>query len=70
MAEVIGRRIDQAKNFLSFVVLDLMLPRLDRWEVCRRLRRTSDVPILILTAREEELDRIVGLSIGWNCEPR
>ncbi|MGH8070260.1 MAG: response regulator transcription factor [Candidatus Entotheonellia bacterium] len=48
----------------SFVVLDLMLPRLDGWEVCRRLRRTSDVPILILTAREEELDRIVGLSIG------
>jgi DNA-binding response OmpR family regulator len=48
----------------SFVVFDLMLPRLDGWEVCRRLRRTSDVPILILTAREEELDRIVGLSIG------
>jgi DNA-binding response OmpR family regulator len=48
----------------SFVVLDLMLPRLDGWEVCRRLRRTSDIPILILTAREEELDRIVGLSIG------
>jgi DNA-binding response OmpR family regulator len=48
----------------SFVVLDLMLPRLDGWEVCRRLRRTSDIPILILTAREEEMDRIVGLSIG------
>jgi DNA-binding response OmpR family regulator len=48
----------------SFVVLDLMLPRLDGWEVCRRLRLISDVPILILTAREEELDRIVGLSIG------
>jgi DNA-binding response OmpR family regulator len=48
----------------SFVILDLMLPRVDGWEVCRKLRSTSDVPILILTAREEELDRIVGLSMG------
>lgn len=47
-----------------FVILDLMLPNLDGWEVCRELRRTSDVPILILTAREEELDRILGLSLG------
>jgi DNA-binding response OmpR family regulator len=41
-----------------FVILDLMLPLLDGWEVCRQLRRTSDVPILILSAREEELDRV------------
>jgi DNA-binding response OmpR family regulator len=47
-----------------FVVLDLMLPRVDGWEVCRRLRKTSDVPILILTAREEEVDRVSGLILG------
>jgi DNA-binding response OmpR family regulator len=47
-----------------FVVLDLMLPRVDGWEVCRRLRKTSDVPILILTARDEEVDRVAGLTLG------
>lgn len=47
-----------------FVILDLMLPNVDGWEVCRELRRSSDVPILILTAREEEMDRVLGLSLG------
>lgn len=47
-----------------FVILDLMLPRLDGWEVCRRLRKSGDVPILMLTAREEEIDRVSGLSLG------
>jgi DNA-binding response OmpR family regulator len=47
-----------------FVVLDLMLPRLDGWEVCRMLRKTSDVPILILTAKDEEVDRVAGLTLG------
>ncbi|HME46287.1 MAG TPA: response regulator transcription factor [Syntrophorhabdales bacterium] len=47
-----------------FVVLDLMLPRVDGWEVCRRLRKASDVPILILTARDEEVDRVSGLVLG------
>jgi DNA-binding response OmpR family regulator len=47
-----------------FVVLDLMLPKMDGWEVCRTIRRSSDVPILILTAREEEFDRVLGLSLG------
>jgi DNA-binding response OmpR family regulator len=47
-----------------FVVLDLMLPLVDGWEVCRRLRKTSDVPILILTARDEEVDRVAGLTLG------
>ncbi|MGH2500193.1 MAG: response regulator [Candidatus Limnocylindria bacterium] len=46
------------------VILDLMLPRLDGFEVCRRLRRESDVPILMLTARDTELDKVVGLEIG------
>jgi DNA-binding response OmpR family regulator len=48
----------------AFVILDLMLPLLDGWEVCRRLRRSSDVPILILSAREEEIDRVSGLTLG------
>lgn len=48
----------------SLIVLDLMLPRLDGWEVCRRIRAFSDVPILILTARDEESERVAGLSLG------
>jgi len=48
----------------GFVILDIMLPRMDGWEVCRRLRTFSDVPVLMLTAREEEIDRILGLSLG------
>ncbi len=46
------------------LVLDVMLPDLDGFEVCRRVRARSDVPILMLTARGEETDRIVGLEIG------
>lgn len=48
----------------GFVILDVMLPKLDGWEICRQLRRESDVPILMLTAREEEIDRVMGLSLG------
>jgi DNA-binding response OmpR family regulator len=46
------------------VVLDLGLPDADGFELCRRLRETADVPILILTARDEEVDRIIGLELG------
>jgi DNA-binding response OmpR family regulator len=46
------------------VVLDLMLPGIDGLEVCRRLRQRSAVPILMLTARETEIDRVVGLEVG------
>ncbi len=46
------------------VVLDLMLPRMDGWEACRRIRGNSDVPILILTAKAEEADRLLGFSLG------
>lgn len=46
------------------VVLDLMLPRIDGFEVCRRIRRESDVPIIMLTARDTELDKVVGLELG------
>jgi DNA-binding response OmpR family regulator len=53
-----------AKQQFDFVILDLMLPKVDGWEVCRIIRRTSDVPILMLTAREDEVDRISGLTMG------
>ncbi len=57
--------IDMATTHeLCFVVLDLMLPKVDGWEVCRIIRRHSDVPILMLTAREDEVDRISGLTMG------
>src|SRR5207247_544463 len=49
---------------IDLVVLDIMLPRLDGLEVCKRLRATSTVPIIMLTARDDELDKIVGLELG------
>jgi DNA-binding response OmpR family regulator len=48
----------------DLVVLDLMLPRIDGLEVCRRLRSQSSVPIIMLTAKSEEIDKVVGLEIG------
>src|SRR5512136_3168876 len=48
----------------ALVVLDLMLPVVDGWEVCRRVRSMSDVPIIMLTARDDDVDKIVGLELG------
>lgn len=48
----------------DLLVLDLMMPKLSGYEVCRELRRDSDIPILMLTARSEDVDRIVGLELG------
>ena len=48
----------------GLVILDLMLPDMDGWEVCRQLRKTSEVPIIMLTARGEEIDRVAGLTLG------
>jgi len=48
----------------ALVVLDLMLPGVDGWEVCRRVRAESDVPIIMLTARDDDIDKIVGLELG------
>ncbi|HZQ66716.1 MAG TPA: response regulator transcription factor [Gaiellaceae bacterium] len=48
----------------ALIVLDLMLPDIDGIEVCRRIRKTSDVPILMLTARDEDVDKIIGLEVG------
>ncbi|MBI5301058.1 MAG: response regulator transcription factor [Chloroflexi bacterium] len=48
----------------ALIVLDLMLPGMDGWEVCRRIRQESDVPIIMLTARDQDVDKIVGLELG------
>lgn len=48
----------------DLIILDLMLPRMDGLEVCRALRRERDVPIIMLTARDSEVDRVVGLELG------
>src|SRR5438046_9572973 len=49
---------------IDLFVLDLMLPKVDGLEVCKRLRAGSDVPIIMLTARGEELDKVLGLELG------
>jgi len=48
----------------DLVVLDLMLPEMDGWDVCRALRKESDVPVIMLTARVEETDKLIGLELG------
>lgn len=53
-----------ARENPTFVILDLNLPRMDGLEVCREIRRNSTVPILMLTARVEEVDKLIGLELG------
>ena len=53
-----------AAERVDLVVLDIMLPRIDGLEVCRRLRARSSVPIIMLTARDDELDKVLGLELG------
>jgi DNA-binding response OmpR family regulator len=48
----------------DLIVLDLMLPEVDGLEVCRQVRRTSDVPVIMLTARQEDADKLIGLELG------
>ena len=60
-----GEGLDLARRVEpSLVLLDIMLPTLDGFEICRILRRESEVPILMLTAKGEEVDRVVGLELG------
>jgi two-component system alkaline phosphatase synthesis response regulator PhoP/two-component system response regulator ResD len=56
------RKVDELQPTL--MVLDLMLPEVDGWEVCRQVRATSDLPIIMLTARDDDVDKIVGLELG------
>ncbi|HEY3365568.1 MAG TPA: response regulator transcription factor [Symbiobacteriaceae bacterium] len=56
----------------SLIILDLMLPEVDGWTVCQEVRRHSDTPIIMLSARSEEYDRILGLQLGaddYVCKP-
>lgn len=48
----------------DLIILDLMLPKMDGWQVCRTIRASSDVPIIMLTARSDDVDKIVGLEMG------
>ncbi|MEW6183150.1 MAG: response regulator transcription factor [Bacillota bacterium] len=48
----------------DLIVLDLMLPGRDGWDVCRQMRKTLDVPVIMLTARSDEMDRVLGLELG------
>lgn len=60
------------KNTPALVILDVMLPGMDGMDVCREIRRFSSVPIIMLTARVEEIDRIIGLELGaddYVCKP-
>ena len=61
-----GREMDRAlgDSRVDLIVLDIMLPGEDGLSLCRRLRATSSVPVLMLTAKTEEIDRIIGLEIG------
>lgn len=61
-----GREIDAilARNKIDLIVLDLMLPGEDGFSICARLRKTSTIPIIMLTAKSEEADRIAGLELG------
>jgi DNA-binding response OmpR family regulator len=51
-------------NSPALIILDLNLPDIDGIEICRRIRKTGDVPILMLTARDEDVDKIIGLEVG------
>ena len=52
------------QNAPDFVILDIMMPELDGFDACREIRKFSDVPIIMLTAKEEEFDRVLGLELG------
>ncbi|MDO5695392.1 MAG: response regulator transcription factor [Eubacteriales bacterium] len=56
--------IFRGPNAIDCILLDIMMPKLDGWEVCREIRKTSDVPIIMLTAKSEESDELLGFELG------
>ncbi|MBD2846797.1 response regulator transcription factor [Paenibacillus sp. IB182496] len=58
-----GLELALARDF-DLIVLDLMLPQVDGFEICRQIRQTKDIPVLMVTARKEEIDKIRGLGLG------
>ena len=64
LAETGEAALDGLREATDVVVLDVMLPGVDGFEVCRRLRRRSDIPVIMLTARGDDLDIVVGLEAG------
>ena len=57
--------VDMAKSYQpDLILLDIMLPKFDGWQVCRQIRKESDVPIIMLTAKGETFDKILGLELG------
>ena len=56
--------VELSRHAIDLIVLDVGLPGIDGFEVCRRVRATSAVPVIVLTARDEETDRVVGLELG------
>jgi DNA-binding response OmpR family regulator len=57
--------VDTFKSFSpDIILLDIMLPQMDGWQVCREIRKTSDVPIIMITAKGETFDKVLGLELG------
>ena len=52
------------KNPPHLIILDIMLPKMDGWDVCKNIRRTSQIPIIMLTAKGETFDKVLGLELG------
>jgi len=63
-ADGIQALVQVKKTQPDLVVLDLMLPELDGWEVCKRLQAETSIPVIMLTARSDDVDKIVGLELG------
>lgn len=60
------------QNHPSLILLDVMIPGMNGWEVCRGIRQFSNVPVIMITARVEEIDRLLGLELGaddYICKP-
>ena len=54
----------EANSDTALLILDIMMPNIDGWEVCRRIRRSSSVPVIMLTARSQEFDELMGFEAG------